>query len=150
MLNLLSLPGEPLDITGDTDNPFPPGFVDLIEPVSVDLDSNVGFYNISGDKINQNLKQYNFGPKTILDGESTVDKTKFHDIIDSASVLPVMLFLQKCLLVVVMSWWSIILLLLQGRRRLFHQQRVQNQMLVVHPSELTGGPIRTVSSSTTS
>ena len=51
MLKSLSQPGEPLVITGNTDNPFPPGFVNLIEPVCVDLDSNVTLSNISGDQI---------------------------------------------------------------------------------------------------
>ena len=80
-------------VTGNTDNPFPPGFVDLIEPVCVDLDSDVTLSNISGDQIDQNLKQYDFGPKTfslesVLNGESTVDRMKIHDMIDSVFVMP--------------------------------------------------------------
>ena len=35
MLNTLSALGEPIIITGESSDPFPPGFVDLIEPVAV-------------------------------------------------------------------------------------------------------------------
>ena len=63
MLNSLSVPGEPLVVTGESDNPFPPGFVDLIEPVDV-YDTVGSTVDITGVDINKNLSDFDFGPKT--------------------------------------------------------------------------------------
>ena len=53
MLSSLSVPGEPLVITGESDDPFPPGFVNLIEPVDVN-DTVNSTVDISGADIKKN------------------------------------------------------------------------------------------------
>ena len=62
MLNTLSTPEEPLVISGESSDPFPPEFVDLIEPVGVH-DTSYSDVNISGEEIIKNLHEFDFGLK---------------------------------------------------------------------------------------
>ena len=53
MLSSLSVPAELLVITRESDDPFPPGFVNLIEPVDVN-DTVNSTVDISGADIKKN------------------------------------------------------------------------------------------------
>ena len=94
MLNTISLAGEPMQISGDIDDPFPPGFVDLIEPVAVSCDvGSLINKNVTSEGVDQNLRNYDFGPKkftlgSVLKKDSTVDQTKIRDMIDSVMEMP--------------------------------------------------------------
>ena len=72
MLNTLSTPGEPLVISGESSDPFPPEFVDLIEPVGVH-DTLYSDVNISGEEIIKNLHEFDFGPKKFCSSEKQED-----------------------------------------------------------------------------
>ena len=66
MLNTISLAGEPMQISGNIDDPFPPGFVDLIEPVAVSCDvGSLINKNVTSEGVDQNLRNYDLDQKSL-------------------------------------------------------------------------------------